>query len=56
MVWVLKIIEMNKIMLGCVVISGQVLDKVMMDIHTKIKHLVDIVLQVVKILNSKQQQ
>jgi len=52
---VLKIIEMNKILLGCLVITGQVIYwEVMMDIHRNI--LMVIVLEVVKIVISKQQQ
>jgi len=46
---------MNKILLGCIVITGQVLDKVMMVIHRKV-FMVIIILEVVKIIFSKQQQ
>jgi len=48
-------IEKNKIMLVCLVMTGQVYYKIMMDIHTKI-NIVIIILQVVKIGISKQQQ
>ena len=60
MEWVLKMIEMNKIMLICIVITGQVITgqviyyKVMMNIHRKV--FGDIILEVVKISLSKQQQ
>jgi len=52
--WVLEMIEMNKIMLICIVITGKVIYcKVMMDIHRK---MVIILLQVVKVACLKQQQ
>jgi len=51
---IFKMIEMNKIGLVWIVITGQVIDKVMMDIHKKIRMV--IILEVVKIVLSKQQQ
>jgi len=54
LVWILKMIETNKIMLNCIVMTGQVLDKVMMDIH--MKKMVIIILEVVILVLSKQQQ
>lgn len=48
-------IEINKIRLGCLEITGQVIYyKVMMVIHRK--NMVGIILQVVKMIISKQQQ
>jgi len=53
--WILKMIEINKIMLICIVVTGQVIYyKVMMDIHRQINMI--IILEVVKICSSKQQQ
>jgi len=55
--WILKIIEMNKIVLLCMKVTGQVIYyKVMMDIHRKMKNMIIIVSEVVKIGLSKQQQ
>jgi len=51
---IFKMIEMNKIGLVWIVITGQVIDKVMMDIHKKIRMV--IILEVVKIVLSEQQQ
>jgi len=57
MEWVLEIIEMNKIVLGCIVITGQVCCKVMMDIHRNINIMMMIILlEVVKVVLSKQQR
>ena len=57
MEWILKMIEINKIMLICIVHPGQVINyKVMMDIQRKIIDVIVIILQVVKMNISKQQQ
>jgi len=54
----LQMIEMNKIVLVCLVHTGSVIYcKVMMDIHRNIGLMIGIILlQVVKVKTSKQQQ
>jgi len=55
--WVLKMIEINKILLICIVNSGQVIYyRVMMDIHRNINMLIGIILQVIKMMEGLKQQ